>query len=133
MPQWRQGLTKSLHQTRSMPESRYFQLATVDASGVPFCRTVVFRGINDENELVVISDTRSDKYNQLVENANAHVCWYFSKTREQYRFSCLATIITASQDINLVEQHWNKLSDAGKKQFLWGSPVPPEMMVLLCK
>ena len=59
MPQWRQGLTKSLHQTRSMPESRYFQLATVDGSGVPYCRTVVFRGITDDNQLVIISDTRS--------------------------------------------------------------------------
>ncbi len=61
MPQWRQGLTKSLHQTRSMPESRYFQLATVDGSGTPFCRTVVFRGMTDENQLVVISDTRTRK------------------------------------------------------------------------
>ena len=65
MPQWRQGLTKSLHQTRSMPESRYFQLATVDGSGVPYCRTVVFRGITDDNQLVVISDTRSDNMTSL--------------------------------------------------------------------
>ena len=41
MPQWRQGLTKSLHKTRSVPESRYFQLATADAQGLPYCRTVV--------------------------------------------------------------------------------------------
>lgn len=125
MPQWRQGLTKSLHQTRSMPESRYFQLATVDGSGTPFCRTVVFRGMTDENQLVVISDTRTEKYSQLEQNAQAQICWYFSKSREQYRFSCLATIITASQDVDLVKQHWNKLSDAGKKQFLWGEPGTP--------
>jgi hypothetical protein len=24
-----------------------------------------------------------------------------------------------------VKQHWNKLSDAGKKQFLWGEPGTP--------
>ena len=125
MPQWRQGLTKSLHQTRSMPESRYFQLATVDGGGTPFCLTVVFRGMTDENQLVVISDTRTEKYSQLESNAQAQVCWYFSKSREQYRFSCLATIITANKDINLVNQHWNKLSDAGKKQFLWGEPGTP--------
>ena len=80
MPQWRQGLTKSLHQTRSMPESRYFQLATVDGSGVPYCRTVVFRGITDDNQLVVISDTRSDKYDQLGQNPHSQVCWYLLST-----------------------------------------------------
>lgn len=125
MPQWRQGLTKSLHQSRNLPESRYFQLATVDGNDRPFCRTVVFRGITDDNKLVVISDTRSEKYGQLCLNPSAQICWYFSKTREQYRFSCVATIATASQDSELVRQHWNKLSDAGKKQFLWGVPGTP--------
>ena len=117
MPQWRQGLTKSLHQTRSMPESRYVQLTSVDESGFPHCRTVVFRGLTDNNELVVISDTRSEKYQQLLKRPQAQVCWYFSKTREQYRFTCNATVLTAQQDETLVREQWNKLSDAGKKQF----------------
>ncbi|GMM70205.1 hypothetical protein MTsDn5_01570 [Alteromonas gracilis] len=125
MPQWRQGLTKSLHQTRSMPESRYFQLATVGESGAPFCRTVVFRGITNDDQLVVISDTRSEKFDQLSQNAKAQVCWYFSKTREQYRFSCNATVMTADDDYDLVKQQWDKLSDAGKKQFFWGEPGTP--------
>ena len=125
MPQWRQGLTKSLHQTRSMPESRYFQLATVDSDGVPHCRTVVFRGITDDNQLIVISDTRSEKFEQLGQNSHAQACWYFSKTREQYRFSCKATLVTVLQAPDLVTNQWNKLSDAGKKQFLWGKPGTP--------
>ncbi|MEC8376841.1 MAG: pyridoxamine 5'-phosphate oxidase family protein [Pseudomonadota bacterium] len=125
MPQWRQGLTKSLHQTRSMPESRYVQLASVDESGFPHCRTVVFRGLTDNNELVVISDTRSEKYQQLLKRPQAQVCWYFSKTREQYRFTCNATVLTAQQDKALVSEQWNKLSDAGKKQFFWGEPGTP--------
>ena len=125
MPQWRQGLTKSLHQTRSVPESRYFQLASVDSNGVPYCRTVVFRGVTDDNQLVVISDTRSEKFEQLSQTPEAHVCWYFSKTREQYRFSCKASLVTLEQDDELVTSQWNKLSDAGKKQFLWGEPGTP--------
>ena len=125
MPQWRQGLTKSLHQTRSVPESRYFQLASVDSNGVPYCRTVVFRGVTDDNQLVVISDTRSEKFEQLSQTPEAHVCWYFSKTREQYRFSCKASLVTFEQDDELVTSQWNKLSDAGKKQFLWGEPGTP--------
>lgn len=122
MPRWRQELTKSLHQSRSMPESRYFQLASVGQSGEPFCRTVVYRGLTDDNHLIVISDTRSEKFTQLTHNANAQVCWYFSKTREQYRFSTRADIKTQEHDEALVQSHWEKLSDAGKKQFLWGDP-----------
>lgn len=122
MPRWRQGLTKSLHQSRSMPESRYFQLASVDEAGMPFCRTVVYRGLTDNNQLMVISDTRSEKFQQLSDNPKAQVCWYFSKTREQYRFSTLSKVITLEDDTTLVTAQWHKLSDAGKKQFLWGEP-----------
>lgn len=122
MPQWKQSLTKSLHQTRSTPESRYFQLATVDKDGFPFCRTVVYRGLTDNNQLVVVSDTRTEKYQQLMQNQHAEACWYFAKTREQYRFRCTGSIVTVLDDQPLVSAHWNKLSDAGKKQFLWGNP-----------
>ncbi|CAD5279370.1 Pyridoxamine 5'-phosphate oxidase [Alteromonas sp. 38] len=125
MPQWRTGLTKSLHASRSMPESRYFQLATADKDGVPYCRTVVYRGLSDDNKLIVISDTRTEKYTQLSQQAKAQGCWYFSKTREQYRFSVIATIMTENEDRSLIESHWAKLSDAGKKQFLWGDPGTP--------
>jgi pyridoxamine 5'-phosphate oxidase len=125
MPQWRQGLTKSLHKTRSVPESRYFQLATADAQGLPYCRTVVYRGLTDDNDLVVISDTRTDKYAQLCEQNKAQVCWYFAKTREQYRFSVAVHMVTTEHAPVLVRSHWERLSDAGKKQFLWGEPTAP--------
>ena len=92
MPQWRQGLTKSLHQTRSVPESRYFQLASVDSMGVPYCRTVVFRGMTDDNQLVVISDTRSEKFEQLSQTPEAHVCWYFSPLNKMTNLSRLSGI-----------------------------------------
>ena len=125
MPQWRQGLTKSLHKTRSVPESRYFQLATADAQGLPYCRTVVYRGLTDDNCLVVISDTRTDKCEQLAQQPHAHGCWYFAKTREQYRFSVTAKVLSLEMDTPLVSAHWERLSDAGKKQFLWGEPGTP--------
>lgn len=125
MPLWRQNLVKSLHKTRSVPESRYFQLATANQEGIPFCRTVVHRGLTDDNGLIVISDTRTEKYQQLVQNNRCHVAWYFAKTREQYRFHCLADISTKEKSPDLVEAQWDKLSDAGKKQFLWGTPGTP--------
>ena len=122
MPLWRQQLTKSLHQTRNTPESRYFQLATCDANGLPQCRTVVFRGMTDDHALEVISDTRTSKYLEMSQQPDVQVCWYFAKTREQYRFTATADIITSSDDAKRVASHWQKLSDAGKKQFLWGEP-----------
>ena len=125
MPQWRAELIKSLHKTRSIPESRYFQLATVDNNGLPFCRTVVYRGLTDNNDIVVISDTRTDKYTQLNGNNKAQICWYFAKTREQYRFSVTAQVATLEDNAGLVQEQWSRLSDAGKKQFLWGQPRTP--------
>ena len=85
MPQWRQGLTKSLHQTRSVPESRYFQLASVDSNGVPYCRTVVFRGVTDDNQLVVIyPQTRKS----LIMPMNPQGCWdWWGYTSDAYATS----------------------------------------------
>lgn len=125
MPQWRAVLTKSLHKTRSVPESRYFQLATVDSDGMPHCRTVVYRGLTDRNQLVAVSDTRTDKCVQLSQSSRAQICWYFAKTREQYRFSVRADVVTLDENSELVRAHWARLSDAGKKQFLWGTPRTP--------
>ncbi|GGW76882.1 pyridoxamine 5'-phosphate oxidase family protein [Alteromonas halophila] len=122
MPAWLQQLTKSLHKTRSQPESRYFQLATVDSHGAPKCRTVVFRGLVDETALSIISDTRSQKWPELEKASRAEICWYFTKTREQYRFTTHCRRFSASQGGEFVQQYWCKLSDAGKKQFFWGEP-----------
>lgn len=122
MPAWLQQLTKSLHKTRSQPESRYFQLATVDEYGAPRCRTVVFRGLTESNALSIISDTRSNKWPELEHNARAEICWYFTKTREQYRFETQCRLFNAAQQNTFTQQYWQKLSDAGKKQFFWGTP-----------
>lgn len=122
MPTWLQQLTKSLHKTRSQPESRYFQLATVNSSGAPCCRTVVFRGLTEDNALSIISDTRSSKWPELEHNPRAEICWYFTKTREQYRFATQCRLFNAAQQNDLTHEYWKKLSDAGKKQFFWGTP-----------
>lgn len=123
MSAWKQRLTKSLHQTRNQPESRYFQLATVDTQGVPENRTVVFRQLEDEDySLVIVSDTRSAKWESLSHQPMASICWYFSKTREQYRFTVNARCYNRKDDKSLIETYWSKLSDAGRKQYFWGRP-----------
>lgn len=125
MPLWREHLTKSLQHTRHQPESRYIQLATVDRAGMPANRTVVFRGIEDNGALMVVSDTRTDKWQDLQHCNDGAVCWYFSKTREQYRFAVNAQCLTLASFPAVVEEYWSRLSEAGKKQFFWGEPKTP--------
>ncbi|MGK7884635.1 MAG: pyridoxamine 5'-phosphate oxidase, partial [Crocosphaera sp.] len=63
---WRSILARALHRNRSLPNSRYFQLATVNFEGKPTNRTLVFRGfLNQTNQLQIITDSRSEKINQI--------------------------------------------------------------------
>lgn len=123
MPDWSLLLSKSLDITRDMPESRYFQLATVNENGLPQNRTVVCRGFDKANLLLwVVTDTRNKKVVELLTNPMAAVCWYFAKTREQYRLAVSCNIDTPASDISLCEKHWQQLSVAARHQFLWGEP-----------
>lgn len=124
---WRSPLARALHRNRSRRESRYFQLATVRADGRPANRTVVFRGFyEDSNVLQVITDRRSAKYDQLDHQPWGEICWYFAKTREQFRI--LGTVVVIDHDTTAAVQQearsqvWHKLSDAARSQFAWPYP-----------
>ncbi|MGK7932580.1 MAG: Npun_F5749 family FMN-dependent PPOX-type flavoprotein [Microcystaceae cyanobacterium] len=127
---WRSHLKKALHLNRSQVFSRYFQLATVTSEGKPTNRTVVFRGfLNDSNTLQIVTDTRSDKFNHLQYNPLAEICWYFTKTREQFRLSGKIELVTDNHDnpelVKARQILWQNLSDAAKKQFTWPFPKQP--------
>ena len=133
LPPWRSTISGVLHRNRSLPASRYVQLATVDHRGRPANRTVVFRGWRDpESQLQFVTDARSalresagtSKAAEIVANPWAEVCWYFAKTREQFRIAGKLQLIDAhSNDFQAERQAvWNQMSDAGKTQFYW--PLP---------
>ena len=127
---WRSPLSKAIHLNRSQPFARYFQLATLRLDGTPANRTVVFRGFLDgTNHLQIISDRRSQKTDQLRQNSNAEACWYFTKTREQFRLSGLLTLVTAeTADSELQQartQLWQDISDNARIQFAWPQPKAP--------
>ena len=122
-PLWMEPLARSLDNTKTKPESRFFQLATVDTEGLPQCRTLVFRGFSDHQHVQFITDTRSEKWEALVTNPKVAVCWYFAETREQYRMNGTAHIGKGDQQQTVLM--WKNLSNAGKKQFLWGAPMQP--------
>lgn len=124
---WRPLLVRALNNNRSLAYSRYLQLATLDANGQPRNRTVVFRGfLNPGNRLQIITDTRSEKITQLAANPRAEACWYFPKTRVQFRLTGTIAIITAdTPDETLqVARHtvWQTLSDNARSGFTWPEP-----------
>ncbi|HIK36818.1 MAG: pyridoxamine 5'-phosphate oxidase family protein [Geminocystis sp.] len=132
---WRPVLEKALRRNREVNHSKYIQLATVTAQGYPANRTVVFRGfLENTNYLQMVTDKRSQKYEDLKINPMAEICWYFTKTREQFRIRGVVRIVEELGDDSNVGQEeirpylearrkaWENLSDNGKEQFFWPTP-----------
>jgi len=128
---WRSHLARSLHKHRNQPEARFFQLATIGLDGRPHNRTVVFRGFLEDSDhfkdcLQIITDRRSQKFEQILDNPWAEVCWYFAKTRSQFRIMgklCLIDVENPSSELqNLRQKSWQSLSDAARTQFAWAHP-----------
>ena len=127
MAPWRSLLARAIHKNRSLTYSRYFQLATVRADGRPANRTVVFRGfLGDKDQLKIITDSRSEKANQIQHQAWGEACWYFPKTREQFRLVGQLNLIGAAPpNAGLKDARqttWQDLSDAARLQFAWPHP-----------
>lgn len=124
---WRSPISRALHRNRSLPYARYLQLATVDHQGLPQNRTVVFRGFRDNSDqLQIVTDSRSAKIPEIEQHNWVEICWYFPKTREQFRLSGNISIInvhTPETDLQqLRHQVWSTLSDSAKLQFSWPEP-----------
>lgn len=147
LPRWRQSLARSLQDQHGKAESRFFQAASVLGSSanapdndlVIENRTLVFRGFADNNnDILAVTDSRSEKIAQWKEHPQTQICWYFSKSREQYRISATVILLDgqhllsaqeAVDDISvyakLRHKIWNELSDKAKQQFLWPRPKLP--------
>ncbi|MBE9124661.1 MULTISPECIES: Npun_F5749 family FMN-dependent PPOX-type flavoprotein [unclassified Coleofasciculus] len=128
---WRSLLSRALHQNSSLPYARYFQLATVRSDGRPANRTVVFRGFfGDTNQLKIITDARSQKVNQIEHQSWGEACWYFPKSREQFRLAGELTLVRADYPEpelkNARQTAWQDLSDSARLQFAW-QPHPGEV------
>lgn len=127
---WRSPLQRALHRNRSQSHSRYLQLATVTPELKPANRSIVFRGfLPDSNSIQIITDTRSQKFTHLQKQPWAEICWYFTKTREQFRLSGKVTLVTGEYpvlELTKARQNcWHNLSDVTKKQFFWPTPGQP--------
>lgn len=124
-------MSKAIHRNRSQPHVRYFQLATVNSEGYPANRTVVFRGFLDDeqNSLKIVTDVRSAKIQDIEYQAYAEVCWYFTKTREQFRIRGnlrLVDVQEVDQNLQLARINtWQNLSEVARSQFAWADPGKP--------
>jgi pyridoxamine 5'-phosphate oxidase len=129
LPPWRSSIARALHRNRSLPYARYVQLATIDRINRPRNRTVVFRGWREpESQLQFAIDLRSAKAQDLLTSLNnwAEICWYFPKTREQFRISGELLLVTADstleRDCKARQAAWQQLSDGGRISFAWAMP-----------
>ncbi|NEQ97963.1 MAG: pyridoxamine 5'-phosphate oxidase [Cyanothece sp. SIO2G6] len=124
---WRSPLSRALHRNRALPNARYVQLATVRLDGTPANRTIVFRGFAQGcDDLQFVSDRRSEKVQDLHHQPIGELCWYFSKTREQFRLLGPITVISATTEAEPWQQQrhqlWQTLSDNARLQFCWPHP-----------
>ncbi|MBF7072905.1 pyridoxamine 5'-phosphate oxidase [Glaciecola sp. MH2013] len=133
-PSWRQRLVRSLHVNRSQAQSKYYQVASCSVSGKPSNRTMVFRGFaNGTDNLLSVTDKRSKKIsdwtNDRFSNKQYEICWYFAKTREQYRIAGELTLVDKSvtevEYQKLLEQSWANLSENAQSSFFAEAPGTP--------
>ena len=124
---WKSLILAALHRNRSDKGVRFLQLATVDVRNRPRNRTVVFRGFVDASTTIMLAvDSRSEKLDQLRQNPYAAICWYFSKTREQFRLAGKVTIVEADSPDREHQQSrlglWGRLSEESKLLWYWPHP-----------
>lgn len=128
---WRSPLARALDLNRSLAYARYLQLATVRADGRPANRTLVFRGFQtDSDRLKFVTDSRSQKPEQIEHQPWAEACWYFPETREQFRLHGYLTLVKADNPDAVLQQArqtaWQETSDATRLQFTWPDPGKPK-------
>lgn len=121
---WRPILARALHRNRARAYCRYLQLATINASGRPSNRTVVFRGFVG-TALQIVTDARSEKVQQIQAQPWAEACWYFTVTREQFRLSGKLKLV-AQENPTIRLNAWQAMSASARQQFYWPHPGQPK-------
>ena len=90
-------------------------------------RTLVFRALQQEPpQLAMVTDSRSEKAAEIAACSAGEICWYFTRTREQFRLGgTLALIGTDCSDQTQRVTIWAGMSVAAREQFLWPHPKQP--------
>ena len=91
-------------------------LATVDKEGVPAARIVLLKGY-DERGFVFFTNYNSAKGNELTDNANACLVFFWKELERQVRITGITEKISAEESI----AYFNSRPD-GSKIGAWASP-----------
>lgn len=97
-------------------------LATVDRSGAPRGRMVVCRRVGDEGNVLIVSDSRSEKNDQMKTNPQAEVVFWLPSLREQFRVLGSTRITGASPPDPIRQDIWQQMSGAARALFFWPAP-----------
>ena len=124
IPPWLSLLSSAKRKESKLGSSRLVQLATIGTDNKPRVRTVVFRGWSKSFQMLIYSDKRSQKFDELALNNNVEICWLFFKSKCQFRFRGKSTIDLRKEHL----LHWDQLSD--KSKAMWNWPCPGEQFVL---
>lgn len=123
MPPWLKNVISFQQKELKRNDSNWVQLATLGLDQTPRVRTVVFRGWSDLSEMEILTDKRSQKYYELESNNKVEVCWLFSTSKCQFRFSGTCNIILGMDSY----YHWEKLNSQSRS--MWGWPNPSEKFI----
>ena len=123
MPPWLSHVSSCQNKESKTNSSRYIQLSTVGLDNTPRNRTVVFRGWSDSYEMKIFTDRRSSKFFELNSNNNVEICWFFTKSKCQFRFRGTSSIDIGDNTRN----EWHKLNDNSKS--MWGWPAPGKKFI----
>ncbi|KAK6142651.1 hypothetical protein DH2020_022999 [Rehmannia glutinosa] len=124
---WKQLLIGSIQANSHLKHYSYFQLATISPNSRPSNRTVVFRGFQDESDRILINtDTRSRKIDDLKHCPFAEICWYFTESWEQFRISGPVDVIDGMNPdpvkLQQREKSWFACSLRSRMQYM--APTP---------
>ncbi|KAL0283294.1 UNVERIFIED_CONTAM: Pyridoxine/pyridoxamine 5'-phosphate oxidase 2 [Sesamum angustifolium] len=129
---WKQLLLSSIQANSHLKHYSYFQLATVASNGRPSNRTVVFRGFQDDGDKILINtDNRSRKIDELKHCPFAEICWYFTESWEQFRINGSVDVIdeTNPDPVKLEqrEKSWFACSPKSRLQYMAPTPRLPSL------
>nr|MBV6628721.1 pyridoxamine 5'-phosphate oxidase family protein [Oceanococcus sp. HetDA_MAG_MS8] len=124
---WVNSLRQAIKKNRREAHNRYVQIATVGSNGQPAVRTLVCRQFDhQQHRLLMVTDQRSQKTEHIRTNPAAEACWYFTRTREQFRLAGTLRLIHAEHHAAQSRlELWATLSDSARAQFHWLSPGEP--------
>ena len=116
LPEWRLAIKSSSNKEGKSVSKRWIQIATTSKDYLPRLRTVVFRGWLETHSMLIYTDRRSEKINDINNNKNVELLWLFPKSKSQYRFRGEA------YEIKENIKFWDNLSENSKATWFWPNP-----------